>query len=469
MKTVYKALLLCVLALHVSSCEKFTDGYDVSPNVPETAPTEQVATALLVSQGFVLSSELSRVSAILTGQLTGSNRQYLALNSYLTDANDYDSPWENAYHLVGKQARIVQLRAGNEGNDWTKGIAEIVEAHMMGTTTALWGDVPYTQAFDDVRFPTPVFDPQREVYALVQSRLDSGIVHLNRKGVSLGVRDIFYGGDRTKWIAAAHTLKARYHLHTGDYQAALAQALLGINAPGQDMKMPYAGTAKGVDMNPYFDFLALSRQGDITAQGAYTVALLQARNNPKSDETARTRYFYSVTPSGTNPNAGPKGFFAGDTDFPLVTFEENQLILAEVYVRTGQFAEALAALNAVRSFHQTNEYTTFGKAKYDAYEATDFEAGQLLNPDGVSPAEALLKEVLTEKYLSLIGQVEVFNDVRRARSLSGKRNVIGVPVKNNAAPGLPQRLLIPQSEINTNANIDKNALAGFFEPTPVNQ
>ncbi|MBC7923589.1 MAG: SusD/RagB family nutrient-binding outer membrane lipoprotein [Ferruginibacter sp.] len=468
MKTLPKILLTGGLALSISSCETFTDGYNVSPNVPQNAPTDQLMTALLVSQGFVFSSELSRISAILTGQLTGSNRQYLALNSYLTDANDYDSPWENAYHLVGKQARLVQDRAGKEGNDWSRGIAQVVEAHTMGMATALWGDIPYSQAFDDVRFPAPAFDPQRKVYTLVQSQLDSGIRNLNGQGIALGVRDIFYGGDRTKWIAAARTLKARYYLHTGDYPAALEQARQGINA-NQDLRMPYAGTAKGLDMNPYFDFLTLSRPGDISAQGTHAVSLLQIRNNPRTDEIARARYFYALTPASANPNTGAKGFFAGDTDFPLITFEENQLILAEACLRTNQFAEALSALNTVRNYHQTNEYTSFGKPRYDAYQTADFEAGQLLNQAGSLREEALLKEILTEKYLSLIGQVEAFNDVRRARTLSGKRNVIGVLVKNSTAPGLPQRLLIPQSEINTNRSVDKNALPGLFDPTPVNQ
>ncbi len=210
----------------------------------------------------------------------------------------------------------------------------------------------------------------------------------------------------------------------------------------------------------------------MNAQGAFAVTLLQGRNNVKTNETGRTKYFYSVAGPTANLNTGANGFFAADTDFPLVTFEETQLILAEALLRISQnpkFIAALAALNQVRNYHQINAYQASGTAVYESYERIDFDAGQLLNPTGLPPEEALLKEVLTEKYLSLVGQIESFNDIRRAKTLAGSRNVIGVPSRNSNAPSIPQRLPIPQSEINTNANSNAEQLPGLFEPTPVNQ
>jgi len=225
-------------------------------------------------------------------------------------------------------------------------------------------------------------------------------------------------------------------------------------------------------MNPFFHFVVLSRAGDMTAQGAFAPALLQGRTNAKTNETGRSRYFYTITGPAANLNTGANGFFAADADFPLVTFEENQLILAEAALRLSEnpkFIAVLNALNEVRSYHDANAYKAFGTATYKSYEQADFDAGGLLNPNGLKPEEALLKEILTEKYLSLMGQIETFNDIRRARTLSGTRNVIGIPTKNPGVPTIPQRLLIPQSEINTNQSVNQSALPGLFEPTPVNQ
>lgn len=80
---------------------------------------------------------------------------------------------------------------------------------------------------------------------------------------------------------------------------------------------------------------------------------------------------------------------------------------------------------------------------------------------GLSKNTALLREIVEERYVTFIGQLEQFSDVRRTK------NEIGlVPVTGSS---LPQRFFYPQSEINTNANTPKLIPADLFKPTEVNQ
>jgi hypothetical protein len=470
MNRIYKSLLIALLAFGISSCKKFTEGYDISPNSPENAPTEQKVTAVETAMGLVFPGELARNAGIWTGQFTGVDRQYEGLNNYVVTAGTYDTPWGNAFQLVAAQARIIQENSETEKNYWTKGIAQVIEANMIGTATALWGDIPYTELFQPDVFPNPKFDKQRDVYASVQVLLDDAIVNMGRTGINLAERDIFYQGDLAKWIAAAHTLKARFYLHTGDYQLAVDNALLGIASPEGDMVMPFGGTAIGTDVNPYYSFIDNDRTGYMTADGAYAVNLLQGRNNAKTVETGRYNYFY--TSEGDYGAPDPNyldGAFAADADSPILTFEENQSILAESYLRLNQFANALAALNTIRASHNTDtRYLGPNKVKYDVkylpYMEADFIAGGVLA--GTSKEEALLKEILTEKYLSLLGQIEVFNDVRRAKTLAGARNVLNIPIV--AGDKFPERFLISQNEVNTNTNAP-SPIPGLFEPTEVNK
>jgi hypothetical protein len=225
-----------------------------------------------------------------------------------------------------------------------------------------------------------------------------------------------------------------------------------------DMIMPYDGTI-GSAANPYYDFLDNSRPGYMSAEGAYTPQLLQSRTNSKTNETKRFAYFY--TDQGyfaLDPNF-VDGAFRPAAGFPLVTYVETQAILAESLVRTGDNTGALTALNNIR----TANATTYG-GTYTAYELTDFAAGGLVNPTsgGLSQTNALLLEVLREKCLSLIGQIEEFSDVRRTN------NLIGVPKNVSTAPSLPQRFLYPQSEINTNPNVP-NPIPDVYTKTPVNR
>jgi hypothetical protein len=155
------------------------------------------------------------------------------------------------------------------------------------------------------------------------------------------------------------------------------------------------------------------------------------RGNAKTDESNRLPYYFTTDGySALDPN-WIDGAFASNADFPIVSYVENELILSESYWRTSDFTNALVHLNNARKYNDS----TYGG--FDPYVQADF-----------TDNNALLKEILVEKYVSLYGQIEAFTDVRRTNNLIG--------VKPNKGTKLPQRFLYPQSELNTNkANVDK--------------
>ena len=463
MKRLTHILFLATLGLSLYSCNSFTDGYDVNPNVSPDAPSDQQLTATQVAEGFVLSGEMARQAGIWTDYFTGEDRQYNGLQNYTTAAGDYDNMWSNSYRLTLTNARLIEEKASAVQNFQLLGIAQVLEAQMIGTVTSLWGNVPYSEAF--ITDKPGKYDEQSAVYAAVQALLTQAIDNLGKNGVNPKDRDIYYKGDVVKWQAAAHSLKARYYLHIKNYPQAIVEARLGIRLGG-DMLMPYGGTV-GASANPYYDFLDNSRTGYMSAQGAYAVGLLGdtgplSRTNAKTNETGRFAYFYDDRQTNSNyfdvdPNF-VDGAFAADASFPLVSYVETQLILAEGLVRTNDLSGALSALNAVRVYNTT----AYKGGKYSAYVLTDFGPGALLI--GTSQQQALLKEVMTEKYLSLIGQIEPFNDARRENNAQ----LIGIPKKKADAPSIPQRYLLPQSEVNTNPNTPQ-PIPGLYEPTPANR
>ena len=112
MKKIVTYALVSVLGLGLTNCNKLVDGYDVSPNSPQDAPSDQQLTAAELGLGFVMSGESARTANMWAGVFTGSDRQYSSLNNYLTTSPDYDSPWSNIYYQTITQARIVQHRVG---------------------------------------------------------------------------------------------------------------------------------------------------------------------------------------------------------------------------------------------------------------------------------------------------------------------------------------------------------------------
>lgn len=452
--------LTLLLAISVSSCKKFVEGYDVDPNQAEKAPLSQKLTAIEVATGLSASGELPRVAGIWTGQFTGVANQYDALEHYITQALDFNVAWGVLYTTIGANAVIIQQEADAVKDPWTKGIAQVLETYAIGTSADLFGDVPYSQAFQPDIHPNPVFDKQLDVYNGVQTKLSDAITNLaSPTGGNLS-SDFLYSGDLTKWTAAAHSFKARYYLHTSEYQKAIEEATAGISSPANDLMMPFKGTAVGVDINPYFDFSTYSRPGYIDAKGAFAVSLLQSRNTASTNEKGRLNYYYNLEDQNinyTDISDTSGGFGGSNNSSSIISYVETQLILAESYLRLSQPEQALIALNKVRAANANNpKYTLKGNGgvKYDPYGAGDFTSG-----------DALLKEIMTEKYLTLLGQTEVYNDARRKNNAA----LIGIPLKVNSSPSIPQRLFIPQSEISTNPNTPVQTTSDLFSPTPVNK
>jgi hypothetical protein len=479
-------IFLLAATLTAGSCRKFTEGLNTSPNSPTSAPYALVLNGAQVSAILIYEGNLARVAGIFARSFTGADRQYVSLNNYNSSASDYNDTWDNFYALVIGQLKVVESQAAAVNDKATVGIAQTMLAQAFGLAADLWGDVPFTQAGDAVKYPTPKFDKQADIYAGVQSLLDSAITNLGAHvGNGPGAKDFFFQGSADKWMATAYTLKARYFLHAKDYANAIANAQKGIADPANNMMDPH-GTSFSADFNIFYAFLSYDRVGYMNAEGAIAAAYLDPSNalyrgDAKTDETARFEYLYQtgLNTSGLDPNvlsdfdgwgnpANQNGFFAGNSSFPLVTFEEDQLILAEALLKNASPdpAAALQALNKHREYMNTGGYINSGYLpdgyKYDDYLLADFSAGGIANPaaSGLTQSQALLKEILEEKYVSLVGQIEQFSDLRRTK------NLIGVPPNTGAK--LPQRFLYPQDEINTNPNTPHLAAGDLFTETNVN-
>lgn len=480
-------IFLLAAMLLAGSCKKFTEGLNTSPNSPTSAPYTLVLNGAQVSAILVYEGNLARIAGIFSRSFTGADRQYVSLNNYNSSSSDYNDTWDNLYSIVIGQLKIVELQSQAVNDKATTGIAQVMLAQAFGLAADLWGDVPFKEAGDAIKFPTPKFDQQADVYAGVQALLDSAIDNLQANvGNGPGEKDIYFQSDPDKWIAVAHTLKARYYLHTKDYAHAIDHAQQGIAAPGDNMIDPH-GTSYTADFNIYYAFISYDRVGYMTAEGATAASWLDPSNpayrgDAKTNETARFEFFYQpdlINNGELDPNVlsnfddwgnpvNQDGFFAGNASFPLVTFEENQLILAEALMKnsTSDATAALQALNKHRQYMATGGYINSGYLpdgyQYDDYVPGDFAPGGMANPSGsgLTQDQALLRKILEEKYVTMVGQIEQFNDVRRTK------NLLGIPPTTGSK--LPQRFFYPQDEINTNPNTPKLVAGDLLKETPIN-
>ncbi|MGB4971798.1 MAG: SusD/RagB family nutrient-binding outer membrane lipoprotein, partial [Cyclobacteriaceae bacterium] len=150
---------------------------------------------------------------------------------------------------------------------------------------------------------------------------------------------------------------------------------------------------------------------------------------------------------------------------------ENLLILAEAGTRTVDFATGLGHLNTLRA--HLNAGAAFTKVaaadvtQYSAYVAADFDPLGMENLDSIVPTRALLREIIEERYVSLYGMFQPFNDARRVRKSDGDLTV-PFPINSGTFTQFPERFPYAQDELNANSNAPSPE-PGIFAVTGVNK
>lgn len=472
-----KAILFFPAIILLASCSELVNGLNENPNSPTTASYQYILTGAEVGNIVLQTGEVARKAGIFCGYYTGIDRQHLGFSQYGVTTSDFDSEWNNVYVDVVANALAAEIAAEEEGVEGaTKGITQAIRAMALGTAASLWGDIPFDEA-GQPDIESPAFEGQLSAYSKLQNLLDEAITNLaSGSGRPSSGSEIYLDGDPVAWTEVAYTLKARYYMHTREYDKAYAAAQSGISSPDNSLMAPHGTAAENANLN-YSFFAVEVRQSDLVTSD-FMVSLLapdpavspdfsKYRGNAKTNETGRYNFLFHTTSFGIQPNTNTNAFAARSASAPLVTFEENSLILAEAGFRTAGFDKGLEHLNDYRAYLASGGYmanATLADLQYDAYEAADFENGGMENADGISADNALLREILEERYVAFFGQIEAFNDTRRTEGETLAR----VPVAPNVGSNLPQRFLYPTTEIDRNPNVPK-PVPGFFEPTAVNK
>jgi hypothetical protein len=421
-------IIAAAAASLAAGCNSFLDSPKAisDPNNPTVATRNQLFAG---AQANVFGYYEGYVPMLVCGwmqQCAGINSRFVQTEGeYGITAGSLDFTFSSVYSgggLIG--LRTIEASADADGDKVYKGITEVLEAMTMMLTADVWGDVPYREAV--ASNPTPVFDPQMQIYGDLLTLLDQAITDIGGAGPGPGPVDLVYGGDKTKWIQAAHTLKARIYLRrveklgSGEYTNALKEAKLGISAPANDWLTKHS--AANAERNVWQQFQSTSGFGNDLVAGARLVNLMKAQNDP------RLPTYFGKAPDGTyggfdatvgttaltavSPLAGGR---ASDPLFrqPIITYDETQLIIAESALQTGDPATAATALNTVRARN--------GKPAISA---------------------PTLNDIMTEKYITLFQNPEVWNDYKRT-CLPTLTPVVGRAV-------IPGRFLYGQTEVQTN-------------------
>lgn len=170
---------------------------------------------------------------------------------------DFNFMWNQAFTVLMPDLNLVIDLANEKGFTVHSGSAKILKAYVLFTLVDLFGDIPYSEAFQGVSNPSPAADDDKSVYDAALALLDQAITELSSPKGS-PVNDLYYGGSAAKWTALANTLKLRYHLQTRlvGGSAGEINSLVGgniIDSEAEDFQFEYGTNRQTPDSrHPYY-------------------------------------------------------------------------------------------------------------------------------------------------------------------------------------------------------------------------
>ncbi len=475
---IYSITIITLTAL--SSCQKFLDVND-NPNAPtsETLPLSTKLPAALLSTAIQETGQINQVGA-LWGGYWGTNNEGI---SQFVDLKTYNGPairhqrdgipvWETAYNNL-LYYELLKREAQERFATFYAGAAQIMQGWHFLRLVDFYNNIPFDDALQGTTMPTPRYEEGKQVYEKAIHLISAGIENIKQTtaGTEAGADDIIFGGNKTRWVKFANTIKLRALLRQSEAgnDAFIQAELQKITAEGSG----FLAAGEHALVNPGYTTSNINSywaanyrvQGGATSQNhqnirptIFTVDMYKDRTDPRLEKlyvavggeykgvlfgnpVVAPEYAAAATSAFKGPNENsnqPAALFKAATQ-PLVLLGafESLFLQAEAVQRGWLTGDAKALYEAgIQSSFQYMEAGTAGFTAYNAQASVNFD-----------DATNKIERIIEQKWLALnsISSIEAWNDYRR----------LGYPAIPNSADApspaaRPLRFMYPETERMTN-------------------
>lgn len=480
-KSIY-LLLIFSLILQYGCSEKSLEELSVDPNNPTSVTPTLLLTAAQVDILGGFGYNWDRYAGAFVQTFAGNHATGVNADQYNLRSADFQGLYTSSYVNGLKDCYEIINTSGPAAEAWEHvGVAKIIMATGLGAITDVYGDIPYSEAFNISEFLNPSFDPQADIYTAINTLLTEAIQDLNTTSVLSLEGDLVHDNDVDKWKATAYLLLARNsnHLSKIDPQGSATAALgyvdmakaAGMNSNDWNYSMKFDDQDPNW-RNPWYELfennliIASENFMDMlisTDSGTWDPRLFSYWNSRNIEGT-----FVDIVgkqnglPTGNSSFSpvGPQGYY-GKIESPelIATYFELLFIEAEAALRANQPDRAATALNeaitsqinlvANAGVDHVAEYFDIDSAT--AQDAVDTRVSSYIATyANESAGTVTIEKIMTEKYKAMFTMnLETWVDVRRHDYQYP--SYLALPA-NSILPQFIRRGLYPQSEIDNNSS-----------------
>ena len=403
----------------------------------------------------------------------------------------YGDQWNNAYNKT--MSVLLRYKKNHVDADYPQfyAWATVLKVFTMQRTTDYYGPIIYSN-YGSIENEID-YDTQKDIYYSFFSELDTAVDTLTRyadnNNKSFTKFDLAYGGDISKWVKAANSLRLRLAIRISKVDPAKAKTeaekainqKYGVIENNQDNFFIYSSQGHALGM--------ISWDWHDTRMSAMMESVMKGYNDPRmtvdfapcEDETAAGQYKgirqgIDIQSKSTYEYYSPVGSMYKTTkQLQIMTAAEVDLIRAEGTLRGWNMGEKSA-----REFYEAGvkaSFDQYGLNGFDSYindatstfadyedthnAANNFSASSnvTIKWDESMTNEQKLEKILTQKWIAMYpdGQ-EAWAEFRR----TGYPKLIPVVVNNSGGAIITsefvRRVIYPNSEYdNNNAAVVKAA------------
>ena len=298
-RNMHVALVSLGLLLGATGCNSFLTDVSNDPNNPAKATIQTLLVGIQAGQFAFQEGTVPMMVCMWMQQCGATNGRFVEqAGRYVYGAGSNVGANGGDWALVYAAGGLIDMDtiaaiATRAGDSLYLGIDLVWKAFTLGSAADLWGSIPYSQIRTS---PTPALDSQLVVYDTVQAMLSRAITALGTGITKLAAPpDLVFGADPALWMATAHTLKARYFLHTVEaategklgtrtatdvWNDVIAEASSGIGSPAGDFRAFHSGVSYP-QSNMWFAFQDNSAFGGDLESGKALVDYMKGRNDPR--------------------------------------------------------------------------------------------------------------------------------------------------------------------------------------------
>ena len=470
-KPLIASTLLAGLVI-LGSCKKQLD-INQDPNNPplEDGTPQLMFPAAVISTSATVGGELAILGCLWSEYTTEDAyaSQYRNLDSYNATGSDLATNYGELYSGALNDYQLILQKASASG-DWAFYLmATVMRAYSYQVLVDLYDQVPYTEALQGANNLQPKFDDGYTIYESLLASIDTALAKdFNAPTNSLpGSADFVFGGDLSKWMAFANTLKLKMYLRMINAKPQEAEAGIqklyadNVTFLAEDAAVAQWTSTPG-KQNPFYAYNIFSLNTTTNLRASVTmISWLKANGDPRI-----ISYFGSNTATGIH-----QGDFQNTTDptyqsaavFVQKATDPVQFISkAESYFMQAEARERYFAGDQAQDLYNSGVTAAFD---FWGFDATSFIAngGAYQYPTG-GTIDDRIQAIIVQKWASMPGSHSLeawFERNRTGYPVSSpvySTSLAYIPgqfvVAKNTVIGqnYPKRLVFPDLERSTNKN-----------------